>query len=259
MRTIVLGRRQPRGRHQPDGAEVRRQRDAEGRIEALGEHLGRIRRGQVGELHVRRDQPHRLKLGQRRADDREGIERQIAVDDAQVLSLATQQPDELGVGEGHRLDQGVLEPRIPEGDLEPRVDPLGDRGLQGTRQWLDRVREACLEAALDVERLDDLVGDPRRDRIGDGRLGDGVADEGRESVGVEGDLVGPDRDASSPGSSGTPAAGRSRTGRVGARMCAAFTATAVCLGHRDSPTSHPSIPRVGIVRPNASGRDRFKS
>ena len=254
----VLGRRQARDRHQPDRAEVGRQRDAEGRVEALGENLRRIRSAQVGELHIRRDQPHRLQLGQRRSDDREGIERQIAVDDAQVLSLAAQQADELSVAEGHRLDQRVLQARILEGDLEPRVDPLGDGGLQGTGQRLDRIREACLEAALDVERVDDLVGDARRDRIGDGRLGDGVADEGRESVGVEGDLVGPDRDrrhqdrqarqqqdeagqdASAPGCARVRGHGRR------------------CLGHCDSPTSHPLIPRAPLCARTPQRRDRFE-
>ena len=76
-----LGGQQLVGRHELDRPERRRQRDAERRVEALGEDVGR-RRGRVrsGSWTSAGMIPLAWSCVERGADDREDVEHDVAVD-----------------------------------------------------------------------------------------------------------------------------------------------------------------------------------
>ena len=82
-------RLQPVGGHQLDRPEVGRERHTERGLEALGERLRSLRGRQVGQLHVPRDDPHGLQLGQGGADHRKDIERHVPVGDAHRVEFVT--------------------------------------------------------------------------------------------------------------------------------------------------------------------------
>ena len=73
-------------------------------------------------------------------------------------------------------------------------DAVLDRKRHGAGERLHDVRQACLEAALDVDGLDHLRTDPIGDRVGDRRVLRHLRDQLGEPVRVERDLVGPDPD-----------------------------------------------------------------
>ena len=189
-----LRREQPVGGHQLDRPERRRERDVEGGVEALGEDVGGVRRAQVRQRDVGRDDPVRLQLVQRGTHHREQVEHDIAVDHDQGLGLAAQDPDDPLMGEPDRLDQRRVDLRVLERDLQPLVDPALEGEGHRAGERLHQVGQPCLETILDIEGFDDLRADPIGDRIRDGRFLRRLGDQLGEPVRVQRDLVGPDPD-----------------------------------------------------------------
>ena len=93
------------------------------------------------------------------------------------------------------VEQGRLDLGVRKRDLEAPVD--GRRGsatVSGAASPFTASGEPRLDPRLDADRVDDLLADPRADRIDDGRVGDDVRDESREAIGVQRHLVRPDGD-----------------------------------------------------------------
>ena len=162
---------------QLDRPEVRRQGHPERSLEPLGEHVRRVRAGEVGQRDVGRDDAAGLQLRQRGPDDREDLDGDVAVDDGHVVGLVTEEVDDPGMGHRQRPLQRGLDAGIQERHLEALLDGAPDGQRQRAGQRLDGIGQARLEPGLDVERGDDLVADPRAERVDDGRLGQDLAGE----------------------------------------------------------------------------------
>ncbi len=184
------------------GPEVGREGDPEGGLELGRQGLRRFRRGQVRQRHLGRDDPHRLEFGEGGPDDREDVDVEVAVDEGHVLGLAAQQGDDALMRERDGREQGLLDARVRQGDLEPLLDGLAHGVGDGGREHLRSIRQHRGDARLDVEGVDHLGADPGGEGIDDGRIADDVRHEGGESVRLQGHLMGPhghrrqhDRDA----------------------------------------------------------------
>ena len=125
------------------------------------------------------------------SDDREQVDGQRAVDDLCVVGIAAQECHELGVQKGQARIQAALDLVVRQQVVGCLGDSFLDRLGQRNREPIESVGQQVLEALLDREPYDDLVGKLGADPIDDHRIVGDIGDHADKSVGRQNRLVEP--------------------------------------------------------------------